>query len=319
MNVHGRGKKCRGAHSRCTVITHGTGWVAALQLLVSLYQLRSTRSENIQILISLQQEIQEKGPEDPRAFIQERLQAELPGEEAAAIEADLSTISLLESTPIEASAFDYWSVLEILTTNLREFCHRHNIFRLRGLGAEVGNRVLALPRMCTVLFDDETRTEWLQPRSSEISVKGTRGVLLYLTEKPHPPQLKYGETADVFLPLLGEVEALYVEYSPYGWMGGPPPVLVETLVVGVLPGADIHWLRFRSAEDYSRAHCLISQQRMMTAPAVLAIIDAVREDLIMYINELLADQQFSTANLRSALNELISQVGGSGSSAEGDD
>src|SRR5271169_2457084 len=152
-----------------------TFWVTALQLLVSLYQLRrDSGRDKIQLLINLQQEIRTSPPEDPKAFIQERLEAALPQEEAAAVQADLSTIDLLGNAPIETSAFDYWSVLDQLMSSVREFCHRHNVFRFRGVGKIVGSRFLELPKTASALFDAKTRSQWVRiryPGSSE--VRGT--------------------------------------------------------------------------------------------------------------------------------------------------
>jgi hypothetical protein len=47
---------------------------------------------------------------------------------------------------------------------------------------------------------------------------------------------------------------------------------------------------------------------MLTAPAVLAIVNAVREDLMAYISELVADQHFRDTVLRSSFNALLAQV-----------
>lgn len=289
-----------------------TFWVAALQLLVSLYQLRSSRSEKVQLLIGLREEILTRAPEDPKAFIQARLDAELPGEESAAVQADLSTIELLGNAPIEASAFDYWSLLQQLMTTLREFCHSHNIFRLRGLGDTMGSRFLELPRTSAAMFDTETRSHWLRARYGGTEARGTGNATLYLAETPRRPQLRYGVEDEVYLPVRGQVTAQYIEYD-HGGYGGPPPLQSEILNVYVIPGADVHWLRFESSENWEdiRKHCVISSRRMLTAPAVLEIVKAAREDLISYIGDLLGEQQFSGSHLQSGLRELMAQLAAS--------
>jgi hypothetical protein len=199
-------------------------WVGVLQLLVAVYQVRSARSPKIDVLISLQEEIRTSPPENPRAFIQERLDAELPAADAASVQADLSTFDLLID-PFEPQAFDYWNVLDRLMTSIRDFCHRSNSFRLRGLGDTIGDRLLKLPKTSAAIFEEESRNHWLNLRyySRGCETRGTQSATLYLVETPTTPRLPYGVKDDVYLSVVGFVVAQYVEYG-YGGYSGPPPL-----------------------------------------------------------------------------------------------
>ena len=288
------------------MILDPTFWVNALQLLVSLYQVKSARAEQTQVLIDIREEIRLNPPDDPKAFIQERIAERLPALEAAEVQADLSTISLLNVAPIEVSAFDYWSLLQTLLTRVREFCHHHSVFRFRGLGQTVGSRILELPKTATALFDQDTRGCWQDVRyPNSYASRGTREAKLYLVEKPTNPIFGYGGPESVTLPVIGEVAAQYIKFNSTGY-DGPPPVHTEAVTVYALPGPDVHWLLFKSPEN-SRV-CVIRAQRMLTSPEVFEIVSSVRHDLIMRITGLTADQQFSGTTLQSALRELMSQV-----------
>jgi hypothetical protein len=286
-----------------------TFWVSALQLLVSLYQVAAARTEKARVLIGIQEEIRLNRPEDPRSFIQERIVELLPEAEAAEVQADISTLSLLNIAPIEASAFDYWTVLQTMFSRVREFCHHHSVFRFRGLGPTIGNRILEFPRTSAALFDADTRAHWQEVRYPQHSAsRGTRQAQLFLVEKPRRPPIGYGAEQTVSLPVMGNIAAQYINYNSSGY-DGPPPVRTEPLAVYVLPGTDVHWVWFRSSEEsMERRHCLINFQRMLTAPEVLEIVKGVREDLIAHINGLITDQHFSSTTLRSALTELMAQI-----------
>jgi hypothetical protein len=47
---------------------------------------------------------------------------------------------------------------------------------------------------------------------------------------------------------------------------------------------------------------------MLTAPEVLDIVNCVREDLVGYVRDLLADQQVSSTDLQTALKDFVRQV-----------
>src|ERR1019366_3312568 len=227
----------------------------------------------------------------------------------AEVQADLSTISLLNVAPVEVSAFDYWSLLQTLLTRVREFCHHHSVFRFRGLGQTVGSRILVLPKTATALFDQDTRGCWQDVRyPNSYASRGTREAKLYLVETPTNPIFGYGGPESVTLPVIGEVAAQYIKFNSTGY-DGPPPVHTEAVTVYALPGPDVHWLLLKSPEN-SRV-CVIRAQRMLTSPEVFEIVSSVRHDLIMHITGLTADQQFSSTTLQSALRELMSQVSAS--------
>ena len=263
-----------------------TFWVSAIQLLVSVYGLAAPQADRIKVLLGIQEEIRINPPEDPKAFIREKVEAQLPVGEAAAVTADLSVLSLLWGAPIEASAFDYWSVLQELFTRIRDFCHLNNVFRFRGLGHTVGNRVLEFPKTCAALFDSATTEEWVEVHYPQhIDSRGSGETKLYLVEKPVRPALRYGEEETVCLPVIGNIVAQYVRYNSFGGYDGPPPVRKEPLAVYVIPGPDTHWLRFRSDDESSGPNqCFINIQRMLTAPAVLEIVSAIRDDLITHVD-----------------------------------
>ena len=53
-----------------------------------------------------------------------------------------------------------------MLTKVRKFCHTQNVFRFRGRGGKIGERGLELPKTAAALFDEETRSKWLDVRDS---------------------------------------------------------------------------------------------------------------------------------------------------------
>jgi hypothetical protein len=241
----------------------------------------------------------------PIAVFEERIRAALPESEANSVLTDLNTLSFISQGP-DVTSFDYWSMLDQLFSTVKDFCHRGHIFRLRGFGATQGKRLLKLSETAIALFDHETKQNWVRVRYEDnYAAKGTGGVDLYLIEGDSRPELPYGVNGDRFLPILANVMAKYIQYD-HGGYGGGPPVHETPLSVMVLPGSDIHWLAFVSAKDSTP--CEIGCQRMLTGKDVLKIVNALKNDLQEYIDDLSEDQAFSERVLRPSLNDLLSRI-----------
>ena len=220
--------------------------VSVMQLLAALYQIRVAQKQSPAITYEVVNTLANEfsiSPDTPIAVFAERLKSELPDSEAKLVLADLNTLSLMSQSP-DVASFDYWSMLTTLFSEARDLCHRNHIFRLRGFGAKTGERILTLPETAAALFDAETKRNWVGVRyEKQYEPRGTAKATLCLIEGDFRLALPYGVTGDLSLPLFGDVTAKYIHYNSGGY-GGPPPIEEVGLGLLILPGDDIHWLRF---------------------------------------------------------------------------
>jgi len=283
-------------------------FLSILQIKISLHQAPAHTEQTIIVLNEIKDRLSGLGTEDPGAVIEEHVKAGLPPEVASSVLADLNTLAMMAQPP-RVEAFDYWTLLLELTRSARDFCHRSNIFRLRGIGLTVGNRILKMDKTAEALFDSATQQSWMQLRSSDSGSPGpTVDTELYLIEDVgFTPELPYPHRAQPngFLPLIGSTNATYWEYGRGGY-GGQPPREKESLDVLTLIGADNHWLWFVSGKDAQT--CEIRWQRMLTGPEAQKIVDSLKEDISVYVAEIVGDQQFSEASLQPSFTELIGQL-----------
>jgi hypothetical protein len=283
-------------------------FLSILQIKITLSHPAAYTEQTIVVFNEIRDALSGSQVGNASAVIEERVKAELPPEVASSVLADISALAMMAQPP-RIEAFDYWSLLLELTRSARDFCHRSNIFRLRGIGMTVGDRLLKMPKTTGALFDVATQQSWVQMRFAGAGRPGpTIDTELYLVEGGgFTPRLPYPHVAQPngFLPLVGNTKATYWEYG-HGGYGGQPPREHEVLDVFTLVGADLHWLMFISDRDEQT--CKIRWQRMLTGPEVQKIVESLQQDVSAYVVELLGDQQFSEASLRPSFAELLAEL-----------
>lgn len=283
-------------------------FLSVLQIKISLRPAPAHTEQTILVFNGIKEKLSSSNFEDAGAVIEEHVKAELPQEVASSVLADFNTLAMM-AQPLHVEAFDYWNLLLNLTRSARDFCHRSNIFRLRGIGWTVGHRLLKMPKTSAALFDAATQQSWMGLRFPDSGRPGpTVGTELYLIEDVgFTPQLPYPYRAqpDAFLPVIGNTKATYWEHG-HGGYGGQPPPDSEPLDIFTLPGSDLHWVWFISGKDAEV--CQIRWQRMLTAPEVQKIVESLKQDISGYVAEIIGEQQLGESSLWPSFTELIAQL-----------
>lgn len=272
--------------------------VSTLSFLVAVYQAVKPNNTVVKVLNEVRVEVETGQIENPREFVQQKIESRLDEETAKTVTQDLNLLQAF-LIPTEPETFNYYDLLLSVFESGRTFCDRNHIFRLRGLGQKTG-KVLELRRTAGSLCPLDVTSNWAGWKyGHEKSAPQTSKVKVFLAQFPFEPKVPYGIDLGHVLPIMGDVT---IAYSIYHSMGGASPKTAGALVY-FFPGDEQNRLGYRSDET---SEALIGTQKMLRSSDVMAILEALRDDIIEYVNDIKDDKALAKSALRAASENLLS-------------
>ena len=245
---------------------------------------RSTPDRVEEILVEA-----EKTPEKA-AEIEQSLVKTLEPSDAAIVKGDLELLTLFAHPVPNLDAFDYWGQFTKLVAGLHAYAVKNRLFELRGRADSRLGETLLLPKSGTCILPDEHVIRLAVPTSPRQGVKDAIAIALLR------------KNANDF-PITAMVRA---EFNEYHSMGGPPSVIPVFCHYSITSGQQRHWLRFERRNDgpyqFRQRH-----EHMLNASDLIAIMEALRDDIRNIAAEVHADEQ-RIAPLFSAVDAFSKEV-----------
>jgi hypothetical protein len=261
-----------------------------LQFLATAYQISQPNESVVRVLKEVTVEVEIEKPLEGVQFVNKQLQERLERKDALIVSRDIDLLEALFSFKSATKSFNYFGILSDVLKSVVEFCSRNDVFLLRGLGKK-GSKVLSMKRTAHVLCTPQVRQRWATWRSddSRRSAPSTSTVTLFLVQNVQQSHI-YGANIQPndFLPLVGDAQISFNEY----FAAGGSDSRSQMVNFYVAKGAEAHWVGFIS--DY-QSGLQISFQIMLKAIDTEAIIDAIRDDIVEYVNDIRKDQEHSVA------------------------
>jgi hypothetical protein len=207
------------------------------------------------------------------AEIEQNLAKSLEPGDAAIVKGDLELLSLLVHPVPEMDAFDYWGQLTKLVGGLHTYAVRGRLFELRGRAHPTFGETLMLPTSGVRILPDEQAIQLAVPNSSRQGVKSAFALALLRKDAKN-------------FPITALVRA---EFNEYHSMGGPPSVIPVCCRYSITCGQQRHWLRFERLDG--SYHFTESYEYMLNASDLIAIMEALRDDIRKITVEVEADEQ----------------------------
>ena len=252
--------------------------VSSLRLLVESYKLARERfkdkktPEHVEEIIITIREERNKQKNVDMDQVERLLTSKLEASDAAVVKSDLQLLNLLVLASPDPEMFDYWGMLTTLVAAIHKFAVEHRIFELRGVQGTLGE-VLKLERTSKAILEKKTLRDFGVP-GPRLSVHDVEAVVALVRE------------ADG-LPLRMIIAATFEYYSGGGY-GSTSKEYYDGLFA-IESGPRPHWLKFRRIDNQYR----LSEglQFMLTASHFKAIVEALRDDIHSYAQQLKSDEQ----------------------------
>jgi hypothetical protein len=249
--------------------------ISGLRLLMEGYKLARDRFKDRKTPDRVEEIVvrAEKTPPISKAEIEQSITDALDPGDATIVKGDLERLGLLMLQPPSLDAFDYWGKLTKLAAGLQAYAKKNRLFELRGDNKPKVGEVLLLPRSGRFILPNKHAVELAASSHHMEGVKDAE--CLALLQK---------DTQEFAIVTL--VGARFNEYSA---MGGPPGVRSDACYFYLAPGQQRHWLRFARRE--SASHFIQRYEYRLEASNLIAIAQALRDDIRDYAVAVQADEQ----------------------------
>jgi hypothetical protein len=274
--------------------------VNILQFLATVYQISKPNEGIVHVLNEVTIEVKNESPVDGVRFVKERLQQRLESSDAIAIGNDISLIEALFSFNGTPESFNYFGILADIFKNVVEFCSRTHIFKLRG-GMGTDGRALPMKRTAAAIYTPGVQRELASLFAVQTPIE-TRAELFLIEGMTQPNTWRAMDVDDV-LPLISSMQCLYKQRQH--WDDSVSHQVDDIGIVYLGRAIENHWISFIADRSSAMG---ITHPVMLRSSDVKAIVDAVSEDILDYVNDINRDQEYGNTVLKRASDKLVAAL-----------